>query len=75
MRYMTYDYKDPVRPMFWVPEAQTVQYDDPAYRERRNLVALSVQHRDLGAGQSAGHGGACAQGAGQHRSEPGALRG
>src|SRR5260370_21285995 len=31
MRYMTYDYKDPVRPMFWLPEAQTVQYDDPAY--------------------------------------------
>ncbi|HTB20829.1 MAG TPA: ABC transporter permease [Bryobacteraceae bacterium] len=32
MRYMTYEYKKPVRPMFWVPEAQTVQYDDPAYR-------------------------------------------
>jgi predicted permease len=32
MRYMTYDYKDPIRPMFWVPEAQTVEYDDPAYR-------------------------------------------
>jgi putative ABC transport system permease protein len=31
MRYMTYSYKDPIRPMFWVPEAQTVQYDDPAY--------------------------------------------
>jgi predicted permease len=31
MRYMTYDYKDPVRPMFWLPEAQTVQYDDPHY--------------------------------------------
>jgi len=31
LRYMTYDYKDPVRPMFWVPEAQTVQYDDPAF--------------------------------------------
>jgi predicted permease len=30
IRYMTYGYKDPVRPMFWVPEAQTVQYDDPA---------------------------------------------
>jgi putative ABC transport system permease protein len=30
MRYMTYDYKDPVRPMFWLPETQTVQYDDPA---------------------------------------------
>jgi len=31
MRYMTYDYKDPIRPMFWVPEAQTVQYDDAAF--------------------------------------------
>jgi predicted permease len=31
LRYMTYDYKDPVRPMFWLPQAQTVQYDDPAY--------------------------------------------
>jgi len=31
MRYMTYDYKDPIRPMFWLPEAQTVQYDDPAF--------------------------------------------
>ncbi|HET6216257.1 MAG TPA: ABC transporter permease [Acidobacteriaceae bacterium] len=29
MRYMTYDYKDPVGPMFWMPEAQTVQYDEP----------------------------------------------
>lgn len=31
IRYMTYDYKDPIRPMYWVPETQTVQYDDPAY--------------------------------------------
>jgi predicted permease len=31
MRYMTWDYKDPIRPMFWVPETQTVQYDDPAF--------------------------------------------
>jgi len=31
LRYMTYDYKDPIRPMFWVPEAQTVQYDDAAF--------------------------------------------
>ena len=31
MRYLTYDYKDPIRPMFWLPEAQTVQYDDPAF--------------------------------------------
>jgi putative ABC transport system permease protein len=31
MRYLTYDYKDPVRPMFWLPEAQTVQYDDTAF--------------------------------------------
>jgi hypothetical protein len=32
LRYMTYDYKKPVRPMFWVPETQTVQWDDPAYQ-------------------------------------------
>ena len=32
VRYMTYEYKKPVRPMFWVPEAQTVQYDDPGFR-------------------------------------------
>jgi putative ABC transport system permease protein len=31
VRYMTYEYKKPVRPMFWVPEAQTVRYDDPAF--------------------------------------------
>ncbi len=31
LRYLTYQYKKPVRPMFWVPEAQTVRYDDPAY--------------------------------------------
>jgi predicted permease len=31
VRYMTWGVKQPVRPMFWVAEAQTVQYDDPAY--------------------------------------------
>src|SRR5499427_1858766 len=31
VRYMTYEYKKPVRPMYLVPQAQTVQYDDPAY--------------------------------------------
>jgi len=31
MRYLTYDYKDPVRPMYWLPEGQTMQWDDPAY--------------------------------------------
>jgi putative ABC transport system permease protein len=31
IRYMTWGLKDPVRPMYWLPEAQTVQYDDPAY--------------------------------------------
>jgi putative ABC transport system permease protein len=32
VRYMTYDYKKPVRPMYWLPEAQTVPWDDPAYQ-------------------------------------------
>ena len=31
IRYMTYDYKEPVRPMFWVSETQTAKYDDPAW--------------------------------------------
>jgi predicted permease len=33
IRYMTYDYKQPVRPMFWLAEAQTAHYDEPAYSE------------------------------------------
>jgi predicted permease len=32
IRYMTYDYKDPIGPMFWVPETQTTHYDDPAFQ-------------------------------------------
>ena len=31
MRYMTWAYKDPVRPMFWLPETQSVKYDDPQF--------------------------------------------
>ncbi len=30
VRYMTWGMKEPVRPMFWVPETQAVQWDDPA---------------------------------------------
>jgi len=31
IRYMTYDYKDPIRPMAWVSEMQTAKYDDPVF--------------------------------------------
>ena len=31
VRYLTYGYKRSVRPMFWLPETQTVTYDDPAF--------------------------------------------
>lgn len=31
MRYMTGGYKDPIDPMFFVPETQTVKYDDPVF--------------------------------------------
>jgi putative ABC transport system permease protein len=31
IRYMTWDYKDPIRPMFWLPETQSVKYDDPRF--------------------------------------------
>jgi putative ABC transport system permease protein len=34
IRYMTWDYKQPVRPMFWVSELQTVtSYDDPVFSD------------------------------------------
>jgi len=29
IRYMAYDYKDPIRPMYWTSEMQTATYDDP----------------------------------------------
>ncbi|HEY3454861.1 MAG TPA: ABC transporter permease [Bryobacteraceae bacterium] len=32
VRYMTWGLRKPVRPMFWAPEAQMAQYDDPAYQ-------------------------------------------
>jgi predicted permease len=31
IRYTTWDYKDPIRPMFWLPETQSVKYDDPQF--------------------------------------------
>ena len=31
IRYMTWDYKEPIRPMFWLPETQSVKYDDPQF--------------------------------------------
>jgi predicted permease len=36
IRYMTWDYREPVRPMFWPAEAQTVKYDDPNYQNGEN---------------------------------------
>jgi predicted permease len=32
LRYMTWGYKEPIRPMFWLPETQTGQYDDPDWQ-------------------------------------------
>jgi putative ABC transport system permease protein len=32
MRYSPWDYKDPIRPMYWISEAQTTHYDDPDYQ-------------------------------------------
>jgi putative ABC transport system permease protein len=31
MRYIPWDYKEPVRPMFWLSETQSVKYDDPEF--------------------------------------------
>ncbi|MBV9759092.1 MAG: ABC transporter permease [Acidobacteriaceae bacterium] len=31
LRYMTWNYKEPVGPMFWLPETQSMKYDDPEF--------------------------------------------
>ncbi len=31
IRYMTWGMKDPIRPMYWLPETQSVKYDDPQF--------------------------------------------
>jgi putative ABC transport system permease protein len=31
VRYMAWDFKDPIRPMYWISEAQTTHWDDPVY--------------------------------------------
>jgi len=36
VRVMTWGMKEPVRPMFWLPETQTAQYDDPAFQSGEN---------------------------------------
>jgi len=36
MLYMTSDDKDPIGPMYWISEAQTTHYDDPAMRLTRS---------------------------------------
>ncbi len=75
MRYMTYDYKDPIRPMFWVPEAQTVQYDDPAYTSGEIWSHYLYNIVIWAPGNPPGMEERGAQGAGQRRSELCALWG
>jgi predicted permease len=31
IRYMTWGYRESVRPMFWLPETQSLKYDDPQF--------------------------------------------
>ncbi|HEX4945311.1 MAG TPA: ABC transporter permease [Blastocatellia bacterium] len=31
LRYVPWDYKEPIRPMFWLSETQSVTYDDPEF--------------------------------------------
>jgi putative ABC transport system permease protein len=31
MRYVPWDYNEPIRPMFWLPETQSVHYGDPQF--------------------------------------------
>ena len=73
IRYMTYDYQKSIDPMFYLPEAQTGTSTTAERKSWRDLVALPVQHGDLGAGESAGPGIAGEEGACGDRSEPGGV--
>ncbi len=70
MRYMTYGYKEPIVPMFWVPEAQTVVYGEKAFDAGELWSHYPLQHRALGAGKSSRHRRSSAQGSGRNRSRP-----
>jgi predicted permease len=74
MRYLTYDYKDPIRPMFWLPEAQTVQYDDTAFQSGEIWSHYLYNIVIWAPGKSAWYGRASAQGAAEYRSKLRALR-
>ena len=74
VRYMTYEYKKPVRPMFWVPEAQTVQYDDPAFPGGEIWSHYLYNIVLWAPGNPPDMEAACAQGVGRRGSQPGALR-
>jgi hypothetical protein len=39
MRYITYDYKEPVKPMYWLPEAHMVHWADLRHNATRRLLS------------------------------------
>jgi predicted permease len=55
MRYMTYDYRRPVGPMYWLPETQTAHFDDPEFEVGENnshflyniVLQVEGRHPDL----------------------------
>jgi predicted permease len=55
MRYMTYDYRRAVRPMYWLPETQTAHFDDPNFQTGENgshflyniVIWAEGRHADL----------------------------
>ena len=40
IRYMTYDYREPVRPMFWLSETQTTDYDEVNFKNGESFSHL-----------------------------------
>jgi putative ABC transport system permease protein len=74
IHYVRWGFRDPARPMYYIPEAQTVRFDQADNESYEALVAEHVQHRDLDADASAGHAGAGEEGSGRRRSEPGDVR-
>ncbi len=70
---MTYDYKEPVKPMFWLAETQTNEYDDPAMKSDEIWSHYLYNIVIWAPGDVPAHGRTCTQGTGKHRSGSGAL--
>ncbi len=73
IRYMTYNYKEPVRPMLWISETQTVHYDDPVFSDGEKYSHFLYNIVIWAPGDPPGMEERVRKSDGQRRSKSGAL--